>query len=321
VSWITTDWKLKLLALGLSVLMLGAVAFSQNPPTSRTMQVGINYPVPAGLILIDPPKTTSVTVIGPADLVSAANPFNTAATADLAKATPGTSVKVNLVGKSVISGIGIQTTPIILNIDSRNVLQLGVSVRLLQGTVVGWGVTKSEAQCSGQSGPCNVTFDGPASWQKNLKAYADYPLPLEGKSNDFQSARVVLEQNGTPLDLTTYTVPKAGLDITTVLIHIEATSNTTSRQVTLVDAQPVNPQPACYDITNVTVAPVTIVLSGPSDAVPNVTTLTLPGVDLSGHTSDFTFRVSITPLLPARVTASAATAQVTYSISRRPNCT
>ena len=319
MSWITADWKLKLLALGLSVLMLGAVAFSQNPPTSRTMQVGINYSVPPGLILINPPKTTSVTVNGPADLVSAANPFNTAATADLAKAKTGTGVNVNLVGKSAISGISIQTTPVILNIDARNVLQLGVAVRLTQGTAAGWLITKQEAQCPGT--PCTVTFDGPASWQKNLKAYADYPLLVSGSPNNFGSAPVLLVQNATTLDLRTYTVPQMSLDIPTVSILIEATSNTTSRQVTLVDAQPVNPQPNCYDITNVTVAPVTIVLSGPSGAVPNATTLTLPGVDLSGHTSDSTFRVAITPLLPPGVTATAASAQVTYSISRRPNCT
>ncbi len=320
MSWITNDWKLKLLALGLSVLMLSAVAFSQNPPTSRTIQVGINYSVPPGLILINPPKTTSVTVTGPADLVSAANPFNTAATADLTKATIGTSVNVNLVGKSVILGISIQTTPIILNIDSRNVLKLAVVARAPQGMATGWSLTKGpEAQCAGPP-PCTVTFDGPAGWEKNLKAFADYPLPVAGV-NDFPSARVVLEQNGNPLDLTTYTVPKAGLDITTVLIHIESKSSTTSRQVTLVNAQPVNPQPNCYQITNVVVNPITIVLSGPSDAVPNVTTLTLPGVDLSGHTSDFTFRVAITPLLPPGVAASVASAQVTYSISRTPNCT
>ncbi|HEX7264788.1 MAG TPA: CdaR family protein [Candidatus Dormibacteraeota bacterium] len=320
MSWITNDWKLKLLALGLSVLMLGAVAFSQNPPTSRTMQVGINYSVPSGLILITPPKTTSVTVTGPADLVSAANPFNTAATADLAKATTGTSVNVNLIGKSAISGIGIQTTPVILNIDSRNVLPLNVGVREPQGIAIGWSLLpdKTFTRCPGS--PCTVTFDGPASWQKNLKAYADYPLLVSG-SNDFGSAPVVLVQNATTLDLKTYTVPQMSLDIPTVSIHVEAFSNTTSRQVTLVNAQPVNPQPSCYQITNVTVAPITIVLSGPSDAVPNATTITLPGVDLSGHTSDFTFRVSIAPLLPTGVTSSVATAQVTYSISRTPNCT
>ena len=32
LNLITEDWRLKLLAFGLAVLMLGAVAFSQNPP-------------------------------------------------------------------------------------------------------------------------------------------------------------------------------------------------------------------------------------------------------------------------------------------------
>jgi YbbR domain-containing protein len=320
VSWIADDWRLKLLALGLAVLMLGAVAFSQNPPTSKTMQVGIIYSVPSGLILINPPKQTTVTVTGLADLVSAANSGNTAATADVSKATStGPSVQVNLVGKSVITGVSVQTTPVALNIDSHHVVQLAVLARIPRGAATGWQITKQEAQCAGPPPPCTVTFDGPASWQENLKAYADFPLPVAGSLNDFPSASVVLEQNGTPLDLTTYTVPKVGLDINTVSIHIEAKSGTTSRQVTLIDAPPSNPPPTCYRVTNIAIDPGTIVLSGPSDAVPNITTITLPAVDLSQHTTDFTFRVAIPPL-PTGVTGSATTARVTYSISKNPNC-
>ena len=43
MSWglITDDWRIKLLALGLAVLMLGAVAFSQNPPTTGNLTVGL----------------------------------------------------------------------------------------------------------------------------------------------------------------------------------------------------------------------------------------------------------------------------------------
>ena len=320
MTWITDDWRLKLLALGLAVLMLGAVAFSQNPPTSIPLKVGINYSVPPGLILINPPKQTTVTVQGLADLVSAANAGNTAATADISKAaSTGPSVKVNLVGKSVINGLSVQATPIVLNIDTRSVLQLQVVPRFPSGVAQGWQITKQEAQCSGPPPPCTVTFDGPASWQEHLKAYADFPLPVAGSLNDFPSASVVLEQNGTALDLTTYTVPKAVLDINTVSIHIEAKSGTTSRQVTLIDAAPSNPPPTCYRVTNIAIDPSTIVLSGPSDAVPNITTITLPAVDLSQHTSDFTFRIAIPPLA-AGVTGSAATARVTYSISKNPNC-
>lgn len=321
MSWITDDWRLKLLALGLAVLMLGAVAFSQNPPTSVTMKVGIIYSVPPGLILINPPKQTTVTVQGLADLVSAANAGNTAATADVSKAaSTGPSVKVNLVGKSVINGLSVQATPIALNIDTRSVVQLAVAARFPRGAALGWQITKQEAQCAGPPPPCTVTFDGPASWQENLKAYADYPLPAAGSSNELPSVPVVLEQNGTPLDLTTYTVPKVGLNINTVTIHVEAKSGTTSRQVTLIDAPPSNPPPTCYRVTNIAIDPSTIVISGPSDAVPNITTITLPAVDLSQHTSDFTFRIAI-PALPAGVTGTATTARVTYSISKNPSCT
>lgn len=321
MSWITGDWRLKLLALGLAVLMLGAVAFSQNPPSSITMKVGIIYSVPSGLILINPPKQTTVTVQGLADLVSAANAGNTAATADVSKAaSTGPSVKVNLVGKSVINGLSVQATPIALNIDTRSVVQLPVVARFPRGAALGWQITKQEAQCAGAPPPCTVTFDGPAGWQDNLKAYADYPLPAAGSSNELPSVPVVLEQNGTPLDLTTYTVPKVGLNINTVTIHVEAKSGTTSRQVTLIDAPPSNPPPTCYRVTSIAIDPSTIVISGPSDAVPNITTITLPAVDLSQHTSDFTFRIAIPPL-PAGVSGSATTATVTYSISRNPNCT
>jgi hypothetical protein len=217
VSWITDDWRLKLLAAGLAVLMLGAVAFSQNPPTSVTLKVGITYRVPPGLILINPPKQTTVTVRGLADLVSATNAFNTAATADISKATStGPNVQVNLVGKSVIAGVSVEASPIVLNIDTRSVIQLAVLARIPHGAATGWQILKQEAQCAGPPPPCTVTFDGPAGWEENLKAYADYPLPVAGSVNDFPSAPVALEQNGTALDyLNAYPCPSSGVDIKT----------------------------------------------------------------------------------------------------------
>ena len=217
MSWITDDWRLKLLAAGLAVLMLGAVAFSQNPPTSVTLKVGITYRVPPGLILINPPKQTTVTVRGLADLVSATNAFNTAATADISKATStGPNVQVNLVGKSVIAGVSVEASPIVLNIDTRSVIQLAVLARIPHGAATGWQILKQEAQCAGPPPPCTVTFDGPAGWEENLKAYADYPLPVAGSVNDFPSAPVALEQNGTALDyLNAYPCPSSGVDIKT----------------------------------------------------------------------------------------------------------
>jgi YbbR domain-containing protein len=319
VTWITDDWKLKLLAFGLAVLMLGALAFSQNPPTSKTLQVGIAYTVPSGLILLNPPKTTTVTVTGLADLVSAANSGNTAATADVRDASPGPSVKVNLVGKTLIPGVTVQATPIGLNVDTENVVQLAVVARLNVPPAPGWQVTKLEAQCSGPPPPCTLTFDGPASWQKNLRAFADYPIKVESDSYTFPSAKVVLEQNGTTLDWTRYTLPQTKLDITSVSIVIQAKSGTSSRQVTLVDSQPSNPPPNCYRVTGITVDPISIVVIGTPDALSGITTtLALPAVDLSQKTSNASFQIAIP--FPPGVTGSQAKAKVTYSISNNPNC-
>lgn len=318
MSWITDDWKLKLLAFGLAVLMLGAVAFSQNPPTSKTLQVGIIYSVPSGLMLINPPKQTTVTVTGLADLVSAVNAGNTAATADVSSASPGPSVKVNLVGKSVIPQVSVQTTPIVLNVDTENVVQLAVVARLHVPPAIGWQVTKLEAECDGPPPPCTVTFDGPASWEKNLKAFADYPLQVQGDSS-FPGAPVVLEQNGIALDRTRYTLPATKLDISSVEIVIQAKSGTVSRQVTLVDAPPSNPPPNCYRITGITVDPPSIVVTGTLDALSGISTnIALPAVDLSQKTSNAIFQITI-PFPPA-VTGSQAKAKVTYSISANPNC-
>jgi hypothetical protein len=319
VSWIIDDWKLKLLALGLAVLMLGAVAFSQNPPTSKTLQVGISYTVgQSGLVLINPPKTATVTVTGLADLVSAINVSNTGAIADVSNASPGPSVKVNLVGKSVIPNVSVQTTPIVLNIDTENVVQLAVVARLHVPPAIGWQVTRLDAKCDGPPPPCTVTFDGPASWQKNLKAYADYPFPVEGESATFSNAPVVLEQNGIPLDRTRFTVPSTKLDITSVEIVIEAKSGTVSRQVTLIDSQPSNPPPNCYRITGITVDPTSVIATGTPDSLAGITTITLPAVDLSQKTSNAPFQIAIP--FPAGVTGNRAKATVTYAISYNPNC-
>jgi len=319
LSWITNDWRLKLLALGLAVLMLGAVAFSQNPPTSKTMQLGIVYTVPSGLIVINPPTKTTVVVTGPADLVSAANGSNIEVTADLTKASAGTGEKVNLVGKPVISGVSVQTTPVVLNIDQRAAIKLTVTPRAPKGSAPGWQITKMSAFCP--NSPCSITFDGPVSWEASLKAYVDYPYQVNG-TVDYPSLPVALERNDLPLDLKhaiNATVPQANIvDTNSVSIHIEAKAGTTSRQVVLVDSPPSNPPPNCYRVTGIALDPSAVVVTGPPDALTNITTITLPAVDLSHSTSTATFKVTIP--YPDTLTGPVGTARVTYTISSNPNC-
>jgi YbbR domain-containing protein len=319
VSLITEDWRLKLLALGLSVLMLGAVAFSQNPPTTKTVTANINYAgVPPELILINPPQSVKVTVTGLADVLTSVSPTSSViATPDFTGVKAGPAVKVNVVITSVVGGITITnpSSALVLDVDQRATVTLPVTVRLPRGITQGWSVTTKEARCP--AAPCSVTYDGPTSWESNLKAYADFPVPVENSTYDFLTQPVLLEQNGKPLDPTRATEPTATLNITTVTIHVEAITSSQSRQVTLIDSPVTNPPPAGYRVTNVVINPITVVISGPADALSKITTIALPPLDLTGHTSDFTFNVQIP--YPNGVTGSVATAHVTYSISANPN--
>jgi len=322
VNWITDDWRLKLLAVGLAVLMLGAVAFSQNPPTSKTFTKTIAYTLPlSGLAVINPPTRTTVTVSGLADTISAVNPSNVVASIDLSKASPGPAVKVSLIVRSLVLGVTVQNpvVPESLFLDQTSAVSLPVTVRAPRVTP-GWEVTKAEASCP--NAPCTVTFNGPATLETNLKAYADFTSPVENSSYYVLTQQIVLEQNGASLDLAklaTTILPQPTLDISSASIHIEAKTGTTSRQVVLVDAPPANPPPSCYRITGITVDPATVVITGTPDILSGITTITLPGVDLS-RASPPTAAFKVTIPYPPGITSQTGTTRVAYAISQNPNC-
>lgn len=320
MSLITESWRLKLLAVGLSVLMLGAVAFAQNPPTFKTFTVtSIQYTIPPNLVVINAPTRTTVRVTGLADTLQAMTASSLLATFDLTKVTPGPAVKVNLSIASQISTVTVQnpSVPFVLNIDRRVKVPLTVQVRFQTPVTEGWVVTKSEAKCP--NSPCVVNFDGPAQWETNLKAYADITAPVQTDSIDIPNLAVDLEQNGRPMDTSLFlkTVQPSGLDQAGVAVHIEAKTGTTSKQVVLVDAPPSNGPPSGYRVTAISIDPLSVLITGKADALSKIKSLTLPAVDLSGHTSDITFRVTIA--YPSSVTGSVTTARVTYSISANPN--
>ena len=317
MSLITDDWRLKLLAVGLAVLMLGAVAFSQNPPTTKTFTVPISYQVGPNLVLINPPTTTTVTVRGLADLITPMKPESIVAVVDATKANPGPDVELNVVAKSLVSGVTpVQNPPpFAVNIDRLSTATL--TVQVVDHAAAGWEVTKADALCP--TTPCVVHFSGPASWEVNLKAVAVFPNPISNSSYDVLTWPVTLQQGNTTLDPSRFleTVPLSKLDTLSVSLHIEARTGTTSRSVALVDSAPIHPPPAGYHVTGVVIAPVTVVLTGPADKLALVQNLPLPPVDLSSATANATFSVQIP--FPAGMSGSVAVAKITYLISANPN--
>jgi YbbR domain-containing protein len=315
VNLITDDWRLKLLAVGLAVLMLGAVAFSQNPPTTRTFQVPIHYVPGPDIVLINPPTETSVTVNGLADLIGPMKADSIVAVVDATKANPGPDVMLTVSAKSLVNNVTAQNPPpFAVNIDRRSTATL--TVQVVDHAAAGWEVTKAEALCP--ASPCVVHFTGPATWEVDMKAIAVFPNPIDNTSYDVLTQQVVLQQGSTALDPSRYTQtePPSILDTASVSLHVEARTGTTSRSVALVDSAPTHPPPAGYHVTGVVIAPVTVVLTGPADKLALVQNLSLPPVDLSSSTANATFSVQIP--FPTGLPGSVAVAKITYLISANP---
>jgi YbbR domain-containing protein len=316
VNLILDDWRLKLLALGLGILMLGAVAFAQNPPKVSQFIVPVHYTVSPDLVLINPPTNVSVTVNGLADVIATMKPENILAVVDATKASPGPAVMLSVTAKSLVNNVTAQSPPpFAVNIDRLSVAQL--QVQPVYRAAAGWEVTKAEARCP--ASPCMVHFSGPAAWEVNLKAIAVFPNAIDNDKYDVLTQPVILQQGNVTLDAAKLlqTVPNSSLDIPAVSLHVEARTGTTSRSVALVDSAPSHPPPAGYRVTAVAIDPVTVVLTGQADQLAQIQRITLPPVDLSSSRSTATFQVNVP--YPAGMSGSASVAKVTYTIAANPN--
>ncbi|HEV2475423.1 MAG TPA: CdaR family protein [Candidatus Dormibacteraeota bacterium] len=318
MSWriITDDWRLKLLAVGLAVLMLGAVAFSQNPPTTGSQTVQLGYVrVPANLILLNPPSSVPVTYTGTADEIQKAKNCSCfSATVDVSNARAGTNV-LDVAAKSTIADLNVQDPfPITVTIDSY-VQGKDLAVQVSAHAAAGWSITKTAAACPNT--PCVVHFSGPASWLKNMTATVTYPTGVNLGSIDSPNQPVQLTNTNGLVDLTTCrTVPCATLDTLTASIHIEAVQGSNSSTITLLDSPPSHPPANGYRVTAVTITPNFVNISGDPTTIGRIRNITLPAVDLTGRTSDFTFPVTIP--YPDGVSGSVSTATIKFSISPNP---
>jgi YbbR domain-containing protein len=321
VSWnlVTNEWRLKLLALGLAVLMLAAVAFSQNPPTSKTLNVGLTYPnVPPNLILINPPSKTIVTISGLADILPSVTSINLSATVDVSHATAGSAMRLNVTASSTVRGVSVQNPPpIVVNIDNRQAKDLPVSVTYRAAP--GWSVSEAVALCP-RADPCLVHFDGPASWENNLIASVTVPSLINYTGAISPNQPIELQNSNGVLDLnspTALTVPQTTIDPRSVSIRVKATAGSTSTTIALVDSAPTRPPPACARLTGVTITPSVATLTGDPVTLGRIQRIFLPGVDLNAHTSDWTVQIAVP--YPQGVTGDVANATVKYLISQNPN--
>jgi YbbR domain-containing protein len=324
MNWglVTEDWRIKLLALGLAVLMLGAVAFSQNPPTTKSLTISLTYTVPPNIILINPPTKTNVIYSGLADVIANVNDHNLTASVDATHALPGASVNLNVVARSS-DPVHVQVQnppPIAVQIDTMQSKELPVQV--IAHGAPGWSIdpTKTLATCPGAASPnpCAVHYNGPVSWENGLRAVVTLRDAVSVSTLNLNNQPSQLSNANGSLDSTVFTAPSTTIDVTSVNVHVEAFAGSSSVSVPLVDSPPSHSPPPGYRVTAITITPLVVTISGDPAVLARIHNIVLAGVDLSKSTSDATFQVAI-DYQSLGVTGNAPIATVKYSISANPN--
>jgi YbbR domain-containing protein len=315
LPWLLVDWKLKVLSLGLTILLLGAVSFADSPVQSITVNAHISYDnTPrTGLVLNNPPASTRAAITGTAAQIRSAV---ITADIDLSKLPKGTAVSVTPVPKNVPSGATVTSiSPVTLDVEDYVTKSIDIDVRA--SAAQGWQITSAQAVCGSPPSPCQVTVIGPATLLKDLAAYAVVDAPVSANSREQLATLIKFERGGNAFDLgATTTIPAITWSPQTVTAIVQAKQGTLTIQVALVDALPSAPPPAGYRVTAVVINPQLITITGAPDALAGIQSITLPALSLAPYTADHTFNVRL-PVDP-RVKLSVAVAQITYKIARNP---
>jgi YbbR domain-containing protein len=317
MSWITNDWRLKLLAIGLALVLVGVVGYSQYPLQTQAVDAKINYnnSPPVGLVVNNPPVTSKVNVSGlPSDVRSATITVDV----DLSKLKQGTGVVVTPTAHVIGHDVSVlSASPITLKVEQLATVTLTVEVRVNYSN--GWQQRQPPvAECGIAGQACPVTVSGPASIMQGLGAYVVVDEPMASRERSVGGSIIRFTRNGSDIDLTKILAfPTISWTPPAVIAHVWATQGTETIQVALVDAPPSAPPPSGYHVTAVIINPQLITISGSPDTLAGITSITLQAVSLAGYTSDHTFTLKITAPDPS-VQLSVKAATVTYKIAPNP---
>jgi hypothetical protein len=297
LAWIVNHWRLKLLALVLAVGLLGAVAFSENPPEYVTVPEKVEYVFPPdnpnnGLVLIDPATSVEVQVFGLRDVIARYASSSAGVSVDLTNAHPGRNQGFLAHPKSVPPGLNFRSTdiPIRLNIEEQKSEELKVDVRI--PTASGVDVTSKIAFCGNEAVACLVSVTGPPSLLDGLSAYVDYNARITSAGTlRAPGQRVLFERKGKPIDLSQFhSQPSPSWSPTVVTVKIDTQGGIQTKQVPIVYSV-TGTQSCGYLVSRVDVSPSGLVtIQGPVDAVSQINGVTIPTpIDITGLSSTKSF--------------------------------
>lgn len=326
LSWVVNNWRLKLLSLVLALALVGAVAFSQNPPVFDTVSVRVQYlNLPSDLVVMNRPTTIDVPVAGLRDAVTMYKDTAAGVSIDLANAKVGANQAFPVTPKVDVPGVTARTRigPVRLTVEPLVIRQLDIRVRtpkVAAGTTV---ITdQTYATCGNSNDRCQVSVSAAASIVDNLKAYVDYDVSLPS-ANALISPNepIKFEENGHQIDLArdvkSLPAPSWTPSVVTVQVATHGGSGTRTLGLT---PKIIGSQACGYVITGLDIQPSPFVtVTGPIDQVSKLTTLPLDPIDISGLTSTTPFSRPV-KTTSNQITAEQSMVRVIVGISQSFSC-
>jgi hypothetical protein len=324
---VAAHWRLKALALLLAVGLLGAVAFSENPPEYVTVSEKVEYVFPpdnpnANLVLIGPKTSVDVQVFGLRNAIAQYASNAAGVSVDLTNAHPGNDQTFIGHPKSPPSGLNFRSTdiPIKLSIEVLKSAELTVDVKA--PTASGVDVTTKIATCGNDAVACQVSVTGPPSLLDGLSAYVNYNASITSAGTlRTPSQRVLFERHGKPIDLAQFpSQPSPSWAPPAVTVKIDTQGGTQTKQVPI-NYSITGTQACGYVVSRVDVNPGQMVgIHGPVDAVGRVTSLAVSNpIDITGLTSTKSF-VRTLSTGSSQVTADFYTMTVTVNLAQQFSC-
>ncbi len=319
------NWRLKLLALVLAISLLAAVAFSENPPTFTTVPVKVEYqpePSKLNLVLTKYQTTVSVPIVGLASAVQQFQAGSAGATVDLSHAKAGANQVFMARPKGAVPGVSFPSPeiPITLSLESQKSAVLDIEVRL-PNRQSGIEVVRSAAVCGNpNSGPCQVAVTGPTSLFDGLKAFVLYDSQV---STSFSSPAQAIrfEMSGSAVNLAgLHYDPAPSWTPTVTTVEVDVSGGTATKTVTLTTSL-TGTQACGYAITAIAFNPSqTVNLTGPTEVVSKVQSLSLDAIGISGANQPITVTRQVRPP-ESNVQVNPSSVQVTLTITRAFSCT
>jgi hypothetical protein len=338
MTFLISNWRLKLLALGLALGLLGAVAFSENPVSVTSVSAAVDYDnKDPAIVVINPMLRTTVNVFGVSTVVDplkANFPNGVRFHVDLRNITqPVAQRTIFATPKTLPSGVSWNgdQVPITVGIDAlgSKTFTDGIEVRtpfVTPGFKVlfdkdAQGKPQTYASCATQQ-VCPVKVTAPATVLNGLTAFVLIGGPdnqLSGTSVESPTQPVRFEQNGRAIDLAKFnSLPLPIVDPSIVNVHVTMQQSQVTRQAAI--KVNVTGRPACgYGITSIGFTPDAFVtITGAADKVAKIDSITLgQSIDVTNATASLRSQQAVPT---DGFTANPAQVTVVVSISRQVDC-